>query len=205
MERNNNCSLECLLHRLVLTFPALSNHGACIRWCSKGSAHRFHLSKNTLVTKPSWSWSTLMAPVLVLDYKQEPKQNTPKAPCPQPAIQIAKAKTLGIKIESFIFISDEDNCFPSPSALRILCMGRMPILMPFAQMQRHWKMQDRENEGKVLISGSWHQQNDKAEATKCQMKQTSSSCTIEGRKIPAEFPQWFSLHVVIRGVSPLHS
>lgn len=52
MERNDNCSLECLLHRLFLTSPSLSNHGACIRWYWKGSVHRFLLSKNTLTTKP---------------------------------------------------------------------------------------------------------------------------------------------------------
>lgn len=137
MERNDNCSLECLLHRLFLTSPTLSNHGACIRWYWKGSVHRFLLSKNTLLTKPFHeaedSRATPVAPVLVLNYKPGPKQNPPKAPCLQPAIQIAKAKTPTIKIKSFILIYDEDNRFPSPSALRVLCMGRIWD----AQKQRH--------------------------------------------------------------------
>lgn len=136
MERNDNCSLECLFHRLFLTSPTLSNHAECIRWYWKGSVHRFLLSKSTLITKPfpkaEDAHATPMAPVLVLDYKQGPKQNTSKAPCLQPAIQIAKGKTLTIKIKSFILICDEDNCFLSPSALRMLCMGRIGD----AQMQR---------------------------------------------------------------------
>lgn len=129
MERNDNCSLECLLHRLFLTSPTLSNHGACIRWYRKGSVHRFLLSKNTLITKPFHeaedSHASPMAPVLFLNPKQGPQQNTPKAPCFEPAIQISKAKTLTIKTKSFILIYNEDDCFPSLSTLRMLRMGRI--------------------------------------------------------------------------------
>lgn len=78
MERNDNCSLECLLHRLFLTSPTLSNHGARIRCSWKGSVLGFLLCRNTLGTKPftpSWGFTGCTQGTC-----SGPKHNSPQTP-----------------------------------------------------------------------------------------------------------------------------
>lgn len=134
MERNDNCSLECLLHRLFLTSSTLSNHGARIRWYWKGSVHRFLFSKNTLPAKPFHEAGILRACWwhLFCCYAagRGPKQMHPKS-CAllshQPILQGKETEPKNQELSSSLW---RRQSFSFPSALRISCMGRMRDTQP---------------------------------------------------------------------------
>lgn len=191
MERNDNCSLECLLHRLFLTSSTLSNHGACIRWYWKGSVHRFLFSKNTLPAKPFHkagdSQGALLAPVLLLCCRQGPKANAPQELSHQPRLQGKDTEPKNQELSSSLWRRQ-------PSSLPLSLQNTTHGKNERCPVQMYCEILNRENKDRAPISVTWCQQSSKAEATKCRVKQNGYSSASGGRGVLAEFPHCVSPH-----------